>query len=86
MANRIGELTQEFKQATDLYIQLSEKLHLGVDNVEIIQFLLNKDAKLINDDLIQLDAFSNSEECRLNRQLQALKNLQQRLQPRPLTQ
>ena len=50
------------QQATEMCVNLVQQLELEVDNNDINELLLSNDEELTNDDLIQLEAFRNSEE------------------------
>ena len=58
----LTEPEEQVQQATETCVNLAQQLELEVDNGDINELLLSNDEELTNDDLIQLEAFRNSEE------------------------
>ncbi|KAK9719066.1 DDE superfamily endonuclease [Popillia japonica] len=62
MADTVVELTQELQQTTETCVQLARKLDMEADNADFKELILSRDEEFTNDDLIQLEAFRQSEE------------------------
>ncbi|KAK9752565.1 hypothetical protein QE152_g4107 [Popillia japonica] len=62
MAHTVVELTQELQRTTETCVQLARKLDLQADNADFNELIWSHNEELTNDDLIQLEAFRQSEE------------------------